>query len=123
MAQKPYPPPAAWLYCSLDSSSSVAPSRRAQGTIRVLEPSEGMLEHVEGRPKMPPSMGRAGARLFRPLDLTEGGGEARGGQTQCLFGFTGGGGNRKGKSKKWRQMLQFPHISQCEELRLSLGKA
>uniref|UniRef100_A0A8C9P608 G protein-coupled receptor kinase n=1 Tax=Spermophilus dauricus TaxID=99837 RepID=A0A8C9P608_SPEDA len=24
------------------------------------------------------------------------------------------------KSKKWRQMLQFPHISQCEELRLSL---
>lgn len=36
---------------------------------------------------------------------------------------TGGGGNRKGKSKKWRQMLQFPHISQCEELRLILGEA
>lgn len=35
----------------------------------------------------------------------------------------GGAGNRKGKSKKWRQMLQFPHISQCEELRLSLGEA
>ncbi|XP_016809838.2 G protein-coupled receptor kinase 6 isoform X3 [Pan troglodytes] len=34
----------------------------------------------------------------------------------------GGGGNRKGKSKKWRQMLQFPHISQCEELRLSLER-
>lgn len=69
------------------------------------------------------SMGCAGARLFSPLDLTEGGGEAQGGQTQCLFASTGGGGNRKGKSKKWRQMLQFPHISQCEELRLSLGEA
>lgn len=46
-----------------------------------------------------------------------------GGQTQHLFAPIGGGGNRKGKSKKWRQMLQFPHISQCEELRLSLGEA
>ncbi|KAK2118523.1 hypothetical protein P7K49_005410 [Saguinus oedipus] len=36
--------------------------------------------------------------------------------------LAGGGGNRKGKSKKWRQMLQFPHISQCEELRLSLER-
>lgn len=44
-------------------------------------------------------------------------------ETQHLFASTGGGGNRKGKSKKWRQMLQFPHISQCEELRLSLGEA
>lgn len=44
-------------------------------------------------------------------------------RTQCLLAPTGGGGNRKGKSKKWRQMLQFPHISQCEELRLSLGEA
>lgn len=35
---------------------------------------------------------------------------------------TGGGGNRKGKSKKWRQMLQFPHISQCEDLRHMLGE-
>lgn len=43
--------------------------------------------------------------------------------TQSLLAPTGGGGNRKGKSKKWRQMLQFPHISQCEELRLSLGEA
>lgn len=34
----------------------------------------------------------------------------------------GGGGNRKGKSKKWRQMLQFPHISLCEELRQALGE-
>lgn len=41
----------------------------------------------------------------------------------CLLAPTGGSGNRKGKSKKWRQMLQFPHISQCEELRLSLGEA
>lgn len=43
--------------------------------------------------------------------------------TQLLIALAGGGGNRKGKSKKWRQMLQFPHISQCEELRLSLGEA
>lgn len=44
-------------------------------------------------------------------------------ETQSSFAPTGGGGNRKGKSKKWRQMLQFPHISQCEELRLRLGEA
>jgi G protein-coupled receptor kinase len=44
-------------------------------------------------------------------------------KTQHLIVSAGGGGNRKGKSKKWRQMLQFPHISQCEELRLSLGEA
>lgn len=48
---------------------------------------------------------------------------AAGLEIQHLFVPTGGGGNRKGKSKKWRQMLQFPHISQCEELRLSLGEA
>uniref|UniRef100_A0AAR2LB46 G protein-coupled receptor kinase n=1 Tax=Pygocentrus nattereri TaxID=42514 RepID=A0AAR2LB46_PYGNA len=34
----------------------------------------------------------------------------------------GGGGNRKGKSKKWKQMLQFPHISLCEELRQTIEK-
>uniref|UniRef100_A0A3P9PBA6 G protein-coupled receptor kinase n=1 Tax=Poecilia reticulata TaxID=8081 RepID=A0A3P9PBA6_POERE len=33
-----------------------------------------------------------------------------------------GGGNRKGKSKKWKQMLQFPHISLCEELRQTTEK-
>ncbi|XP_014813890.1 PREDICTED: G protein-coupled receptor kinase 5-like [Calidris pugnax] len=32
----------------------------------------------------------------------------------------GGGGKRKGRSKKWREILRFPHISQCEELRRSL---
>lgn len=36
--------------------------------------------------------------------------------------LAGGGGNRKGKSKKWKQMLQFPHISMCEELRQNTGK-
>uniref|UniRef100_A0AAQ5X5R7 G protein-coupled receptor kinase n=1 Tax=Amphiprion ocellaris TaxID=80972 RepID=A0AAQ5X5R7_AMPOC len=35
---------------------------------------------------------------------------------------TGGGGNRKGKSKKWKQMLQFPHVSLCEELRQNTEK-
>ncbi|XP_064353734.1 G protein-coupled receptor kinase 6-like isoform X2 [Dromaius novaehollandiae] len=32
----------------------------------------------------------------------------------------GGGGKRKGRSKKWREILRFPHISQCDELRRSL---
>ncbi|KAM4747793.1 G protein-coupled receptor kinase 6 [Rhinophrynus dorsalis] len=42
--------------------------------------------------------------------------------TVLLKAREGGGGNRKGKSKKWRQMLQFPHISDCEELRRSLER-
>ncbi|XP_010790294.1 G protein-coupled receptor kinase 6-like [Notothenia coriiceps] len=37
--------------------------------------------------------------------------------TVLLKAREGGGGNRKGKSKKWKQLLQFPHISLCEELR------
>ncbi|KAK2087950.1 G protein-coupled receptor kinase 6 [Saguinus oedipus] len=44
------------------------------------------------------------------------------GNTVLLKAREGGGGNLKGKSKKWQQMLQFPHISQCEELRLSLER-
>uniref|UniRef100_A0A8C6TGH3 G protein-coupled receptor kinase n=1 Tax=Neogobius melanostomus TaxID=47308 RepID=A0A8C6TGH3_9GOBI len=43
-------------------------------------------------------------------------------ETIVNFCFSGGGGNRKGKSKKWKQMLQFPHISQCAELRQSIEK-
>ncbi|XP_055004311.1 G protein-coupled receptor kinase 6 [Boleophthalmus pectinirostris] len=42
--------------------------------------------------------------------------------TVLLKAREGGGGNRKGKSKKWKQMLQFPHISQCAELRQSIEK-
>lgn len=34
----------------------------------------------------------------------------------------GGGGKRKGKSKKWKEILKFPHISQCEDLRRTLGR-
>lgn len=34
----------------------------------------------------------------------------------------GGGGKRKGKSKKWKEILKFPHISQCEDLRRTVGK-
>uniref|UniRef100_A0A673MMC2 G protein-coupled receptor kinase n=1 Tax=Sinocyclocheilus rhinocerous TaxID=307959 RepID=A0A673MMC2_9TELE len=34
----------------------------------------------------------------------------------CLFFCLGGGGKRKGRSKKWREILRFPHISQCTEL-------
>nr|CAB3250910.1 G protein-coupled receptor kinase 6 [Phallusia mammillata] len=35
---------------------------------------------------------------------------------------SGGGGKRKGKSKKWREMLKFPHISQTEEIRQVIKK-
>uniref|UniRef100_A0A8C9WIY7 G protein-coupled receptor kinase n=1 Tax=Scleropages formosus TaxID=113540 RepID=A0A8C9WIY7_SCLFO len=35
---------------------------------------------------------------------------------------TGGGGKRKGRSKKWREILRFPHISQCVELRSSIER-
>ncbi|XP_009467161.1 PREDICTED: G protein-coupled receptor kinase 5-like [Nipponia nippon] len=35
---------------------------------------------------------------------------------------SGGGGKRKGRSKKWREILRFPHISQCDELRKGLGE-
>ncbi|XP_053155649.1 G protein-coupled receptor kinase 6 isoform X2 [Hemicordylus capensis] len=42
--------------------------------------------------------------------------------TVLLKAREGGGGNRKGKSKKWRQMLQFPHVSQCEDLRRILER-
>ncbi|GCC36372.1 G protein-coupled receptor kinase 6-like [Chiloscyllium punctatum] len=37
--------------------------------------------------------------------------------TVLLKAREGGGGKRKGRSKKWREMLRLPHISQCEELR------
>ena len=30
-------------------------------------------------------------------------------------------GRAKGKSKKWRHMLQFPHISQCLDIKNTLG--
>uniref|UniRef100_A0AAY5F0W1 G protein-coupled receptor kinase n=1 Tax=Electrophorus electricus TaxID=8005 RepID=A0AAY5F0W1_ELEEL len=36
--------------------------------------------------------------------------------TVLLKAREGGGGKRKGRSKKWREILRFPHISQCVEL-------
>lgn len=36
--------------------------------------------------------------------------------------FSGGSDSNKGKSKKWRKILQFPHISQCIELINKIGK-
>ena len=35
---------------------------------------------------------------------------------------TGGGGKRKGKSKKWKQILKFPHISVCLENKNKIRK-
>lgn len=40
--------------------------------------------------------------------------------TVLLKAREGGGGKRKGRSKKWREILKFPHVSQCEELRKNL---
>lgn len=35
----------------------------------------------------------------------------------------GGGDSNKGKSKKWKKILQFPHISICLDLKEKLGNA
>ncbi|XP_074856639.1 G protein-coupled receptor kinase 5 isoform X1 [Carettochelys insculpta] len=40
--------------------------------------------------------------------------------TVLLKAREGGGGKRKGKSKKWKEILKFPHISQCEDLRRTI---
>ncbi|XP_074640267.1 G protein-coupled receptor kinase 5-like [Tubulanus polymorphus] len=37
--------------------------------------------------------------------------------TVLLKARQGDGGKRKGKSKKWKQILRFPHISQCMDIR------
>ncbi|XP_068776577.1 G protein-coupled receptor kinase 5-like isoform X3 [Struthio camelus] len=42
--------------------------------------------------------------------------------TVLLKAREGGGGKRKGRSKKWKEILRFPHISQCDELRKGLEK-
>uniref|UniRef100_A0A8C6VHD1 G protein-coupled receptor kinase n=1 Tax=Naja naja TaxID=35670 RepID=A0A8C6VHD1_NAJNA len=42
--------------------------------------------------------------------------------TVLLKAREGGGGKRKGRSKKWREILKFPHISQCDELRKGLER-
>ncbi|KAJ7993955.1 hypothetical protein DPEC_G00260040 [Dallia pectoralis] len=36
--------------------------------------------------------------------------------TVLLKAREGGGGKRKGRSKKWKEILRFPHIRQCTEL-------
>lgn len=41
----------------------------------------------------------------------------------CFHQFAGGSDSNKGKSKKWRKILQFPHISQCIHLKDKLGKS
>lgn len=38
-----------------------------------------------------------------------------------LLPVAGGSDSNKGKSKKWRKILQFPHISQCIELVNKIG--
>ncbi|KAJ8261110.1 hypothetical protein COCON_G00168330 [Conger conger] len=42
--------------------------------------------------------------------------------TVLLKAREGEGGKRKGRSKKWREMLRFPHISQCIELKNSIER-
>lgn len=35
----------------------------------------------------------------------------------------GGGDSNKGKSKKWKKILQFPHITECLDLKDRIGNA
>ncbi|XP_036792129.1 G protein-coupled receptor kinase 5 isoform X1 [Oncorhynchus mykiss] len=42
--------------------------------------------------------------------------------TVLLKAREGGGGKRKGRSKKWKEILRFPHISQCAELGNSIDR-
>uniref|UniRef100_A0A674MFB3 [G-protein-coupled receptor] kinase n=1 Tax=Takifugu rubripes TaxID=31033 RepID=A0A674MFB3_TAKRU len=42
--------------------------------------------------------------------------------TVLLKAREGGGGKRNGRSKKWKEMLKLPHISQCEELRRTIER-
>uniref|UniRef100_A0A8C7MEF7 G protein-coupled receptor kinase n=1 Tax=Oncorhynchus kisutch TaxID=8019 RepID=A0A8C7MEF7_ONCKI len=42
--------------------------------------------------------------------------------TVLLKAREGGGGKRKGRSKKWKEILRFPHISQCTELGNSIDR-
>ena len=37
------------------------------------------------------------------------------------FLFLGGADSNKGKSKKWKKILQFPHITQCIDMKDKLG--
>lgn len=41
--------------------------------------------------------------------------------SHVYFSFLGGGDSNKGKSKKWKKILQFPHISQCMDLQKKIG--
>ncbi|KAK6481914.1 G protein-coupled receptor kinase 5-like isoform X1 [Huso huso] len=42
--------------------------------------------------------------------------------TVLLKAREGGGGKRKGKSKKWKEILKFPHINLCEEQRRTIER-
>ncbi|XP_059820946.1 G protein-coupled receptor kinase 5-like isoform X1 [Hypanus sabinus] len=42
--------------------------------------------------------------------------------TVLLKAREGGGGKRKGRSKKWKEILRFPQINQCEDLRKTLER-
>ncbi|XP_068926849.1 G protein-coupled receptor kinase 4 isoform X4 [Petaurus breviceps papuanus] len=42
--------------------------------------------------------------------------------TVLLKAREGGGGKRHGRSKKWKEMLKLPHISNCNELRYTIEK-
>lgn len=41
---------------------------------------------------------------------------------QTMINFLGGGGKRKGKSKKWKQILKFPHIITCMDIKNKIRK-
>ncbi|GAA6107708.1 G protein-coupled receptor kinase 5 isoform X2 [Tachysurus ichikawai] len=42
--------------------------------------------------------------------------ESMAANTALIRAREGGGGKRKGRSRRWKELLQFPHINQCAEL-------
>uniref|UniRef100_A0A8C2K8A4 G protein-coupled receptor kinase n=1 Tax=Cyprinus carpio TaxID=7962 RepID=A0A8C2K8A4_CYPCA len=43
-------------------------------------------------------------------------------ETQSQLSKIGNGGNRKGRSRKWKDFLRFPHINECTELEKSIER-
>ncbi|TSM28150.1 G protein-coupled receptor kinase 5 [Bagarius yarrelli] len=48
--------------------------------------------------------------------------ESMAANTALIRAREGGGGKHKGRSKRWKELLQFPHINQCAELESSIER-
>ncbi|OXB82600.1 UNVERIFIED_CONTAM: hypothetical protein H355_005855 [Colinus virginianus] len=105
--------------------SRVGRSKRVdEPTVTVFPAHKGLgaLEHpLVGRPSDVRYRNRA-RRSLQCHDWRDGKGNDF--SSSALDGVkkAGGGGKRKGKSKKWKEILKFPHISQCEDLRRTIER-